>query len=165
MLLRSLYTIAILSIFISCQEVKIVDGDAPAQIEEVISFAEGEHIKWQADYINDEIVITAYLAEGWMTYSQYNENFLGPLPSLITFEENENYSLIGKTSEENVKMKFDKESNDDLSYFETKAIFKQKVKINSGEKFAVKGNVNFMTCNANGCEPPVDFPFEIEINK
>jgi hypothetical protein len=165
MLFRGINILFICTALTSCQESVTLDGDVPSSPQEIISFAEGEHIRWQADLVNDEIVITAHLAEGWMTYSQYNENFIGPLPTIITFEENEQYSLDEGLIEENVKMKFDKESNDDLSYFETKAIFKQKVKINSGEKFAIKGNVNFMTCNASGCEPPVDFPFEIEINK
>ena len=126
-------------------------------------FTEGEHIFWTSKFENNELVFTVELGPEWMTYSQFNQNIMGPLPTLFTFENSDAFELIGSVEESMVKMKHDKEANEELAYFEKVGVFKQKIKINSGEKFVVKGNVNFMTCNQYGCEPPADYSFEIEI--
>ena len=151
--------------FISCQSNTVDEHEQAPLNEDKVVFEEGQHILWKFTYDREEkeLTIIAHLADGWMTYSTYNQNFMGPLPTLITFDKNALYELDGSLVEENLKMKLDEETNEELSYFEKKAIFKQKLIINSGEKFVVTGNVNFMTCNENGCEPPVDYPFEIEI--
>jgi thiol:disulfide interchange protein DsbD len=126
-------------------------------------FEDGEHIFWSSKFENNELIFTVELAPEWMTYSQYNQNVMGPLPTLFSFENNDAYELIGSVEESMVKMKHDKEANEELAYFEKIGVFTQKIKINSGEKFVVKGNINFMTCNQHGCEPPKDYSFEIEI--
>jgi thiol:disulfide interchange protein DsbD len=126
-------------------------------------FAPGEHIFWSYQFKDNILTFTVELAPTWMTYSQYNENFMGPLPTIFSFDSNDAYELVGGVDEALVKMKFDKEANEELTYFENKGIFTQKIKIKTGEKFVLKGNINFMTCNQHGCEPPADYPFEIEI--
>lgn len=126
-------------------------------------FEEGEHIYWSSNYQNEIVTFTVELAPTWMTYSQYNNNFIGPLPTVFTFEPSSDYELIGGVDESLVKLKFDKEANEELTYFEGKGLFFQKIKLKTGEKFVLRGNINFMTCNQHGCEPPSDHPFEIEI--
>ena len=126
-------------------------------------FAPDEHIFWSHKFNDNILTFTVELAPTWMTYSQYNSNFIGPLPTLFTFEGSENYELVGGVDESLAKLKFDEEANEELTYFEGKGIFTQKIKVKTGEKFVVKGSINFMTCNQNGCEPPADYPFEIEI--
>jgi hypothetical protein len=42
--------------------------------------------------------------------------------------------------------------------------FVQKIKPKTNEKILLKGKVNYMLCNDIGCDPPVDYDFEIEIN-
>lgn len=136
---------------------------ATEEMETAHQFAPGENIFWTAKFEANAVVFTVELAPTWMTYSQYNSNFIGPLPTIFSFEESESYELIGSVEESLVKMKFDKEAEEELTYFEGKGIFTQKIKIKTGEKFVLKGNINFMTCNQHGCEPPADYPFEIEI--
>ena len=140
--------------------------DTKSNLENVQSshvFTEGEHIFWSAKQVGESLVFTVELAPTWMTYSQYNQNFMGPLPTMISFDDNNAYELVGSVEESMVKMKFDKEANEELAYFEEIGTFTQKIKINSGEKFVVSGNINYMTCNQHGCEPPTDYSFEIEI--
>lgn len=88
---------------------------------------------------------------------------MGPLPTLISFEENEAYDIVGDIQEEGLKTKFDEESEGEIGYFKDLAIFKQKIKVNSGEEFVLKGNVNYMICNATKCLPPTDYNFELTI--
>jgi hypothetical protein len=138
------------------------DEVVPEQVKGHV-FEDGEHIFWSSNYQDEVVTFTVELAPTWMTYSQYNENFMGPLPTIFSFEPSSHYELIGGVDEALVKMKFDKEANEELTYFEGKGIFTQKIKIKSGEKFVLKGNINFMTCSQHGCEPPADHAFEIEI--
>jgi len=126
-------------------------------------FENGEHIHWEAETEGDYIVIKAWLNTDWNTYSVYNTNFLGPLPTLIFFDDNENFELVGEIEEVGLKSKFDKESESEIGYFENMAVFKQKIKPISGEEFALTGNVNYMICNSNMCLPPADYNFELTI--
>jgi hypothetical protein len=50
----------------------------------------------------------------------------------------------------------------ELTSFTTEAIFKQRVKVKTGNVI-VKGNINFMVCNDGKCLPPTDKSFEIEL--
>ena len=146
--------------------IKIETDHLDTQTKEVTSshvFTDGEHIFWSTKRVGDNIVFTVELAPTWKTYSQYNQNFMGPLPTIISFDSSDAFELVGSTEESMVKMKFDKEANEELAYFEGKGSFTQKIKINSGEKFVVSGNINYMTCNQHGCEPPTDYPFSIEV--
>lgn len=152
--------------FSSCGSSNTIEINTTSEVptqEKGHQFEPGENIYWTSKYEDDELIFIVELAPTWMTYSQYNSNFIGPLPTIFTFEESEHYELIDGVEESLVKMKFDKEANEELTYFEGKGIFTQKIKIKTGEKFVLKGNVNFMTCNQHGCEPPSDHPFEIEI--
>ncbi len=109
-----------------------------------------------------ELKMHGAIDKSWHTYSQYLTSLDGPLPTLITFEENESFQLIDSTLEENTETHFDTTFDIELTSFTTDAIFKQKVKVKNGNVI-VKGNINFMVCNDGKCLPPSDQPFEIEI--
>lgn len=126
-------------------------------------FKDGELIHWEAEMDGDFVLIKAWLDHDWNTYSIYNTNFLGPLPTLITFDQNDQFELIGEIEEIGMKTKYDEESEGEIGYFEDMAVFKQKIKSISGEEFVVTGNVNYMICNATKCLPPTDFSFELII--
>jgi len=81
---------------------------------------------------------------------------------MIDFDPNEHIELIDSTIEENTETHFDTTFEMDLTSFSKEAIFKQKIKVKSGNVI-VKGNINFMVCNDGKCLPPTDKPFEIEI--
>jgi hypothetical protein len=131
--------------------------------ENSYEFKDGEKIHWEAEVDGDFIIMKAWLNKEWNTYSVFNTNFLGPLPTLITFDESEHYELVGDIIEEGLDTKFDEESQSEIGYFSDIAIFKQKIKINSGEEFVLKGNVNYIICNATMCLPPADYNFELTL--
>lgn len=155
--------------FMSCSERELTskeihDKKYPLEVDpDAYVFKEGEKIHWKIHYEAEMVLISFTLISGWKTYSCFNENIFGPLPTYITFEPSEDYELIDKINESLVKKKYDKEAEEELLYFEHTGLFVQKIKPKTNEKFLLKGKVNYMLCNDVGCDPPVDFEFEIEI--
>lgn len=155
--------------FMSCSEQElspkeIHDQKYKVEIDpDAHAFKEGEKIHWKIHYDAEMVFISFALAPGWKTYSCYNDNMFGPLPTYISFEPSEDYELIDKINEPLVKKKYDKDADEELLYFEYSGIFVQKIKPKTNEKFLLKGKINYMLCNDVGCDPPVDFDFEIEI--
>lgn len=125
------------------------------------TFENGEQIHWEVVKENDFIVVKAFLNQDWNTYSIYNTNILGPLPTLISFDNNDHFELVGKVEEVGLKNKYYDEWESNLGYFEDIAVFKQKIKPISGEEFVVSGNVNYIICNSTTCLPPADYHFEL----
>ena len=66
--------------------------------------------------------------------------------------------------ESNSKTKYDPVFQMNLSSFQDKAVFKQKIKILNTNISVVKGELEFMVCNATMCLPPdyVDMLFELK---
>ncbi len=163
----SQYLLSILFLaLLSCSS-ENVEPESPASESEdiatVYQFKDGEQIHWEASKEGNFIVVKAWLNVNWNTYSVHNTNFLGPLPTLISFESSEHYELVGQIKEEGLKTKFDEESKSDIGYFKDVAIFKQEIKPISGEEFVLTGNVNYMICNSTKCLPPADYAFELAI--
>lgn len=113
-----------------------------------------------------EIHFKAIIDKGWYVYSQYN-NPEGPVPTTLVLEENSPHQLLGKATENGHKL----ELNDPV--FGMKVIkFKddfsltQKIKITDKQK-AVKGYLEFMTCDNEKCLPPeqLDFLYDAATDK
>ena len=51
-----------------------------------------------------------------------------------------------------------------IKYFDTKAIFKQRIKLKTQEKFTIKGTVEFMVCSGANCLPPKEIDLSFDIN-
>lgn len=166
MTFKAYFFLAAILMFVSCgtedanTELSLTDEN---QETTSYDFKEGEQIHWETSQDGEFLIIKAYINTKWNAYSVYNTNFLGPLPTLISFEPNEAYELIGDIQEEGLKTKFDEESESEIGYFEDVALFKQKINVNSGEEFVLKGNVNYMICNATKCLPPADYSFELTV--
>lgn len=139
-----------------------------AKDENVVVVAEVlEPVSWEfsANKIGEdefELLLKGNLGDNWHAYSQYLESMDGPLPTLIEFEPNEQIELIDSTLEENTETHFDTTFDMELTSFSKEAIFKQKIKVKSGNVI-VKGNINYMVCTDGKCLPPTDRPFEIEL--
>lgn len=142
-------------------EVKAKDENAVvvAEVLEPITWNFSANKTGENEY---EIVLKGDLEEGWHTYSQYLKSMDGPLPTMIDFEQNDQIELIDSTFEENTETHYDTTFEMDLTSFSKEAIFKQKIKVKSGNVI-VKGNINFMVCTDGKCLPPTDKPFEIEL--
>jgi len=51
-----------------------------------------------------------------------------------------------------------------VTYFEKTVTFQQKIKL-KGNVSAIKGQLEYMTCNDKKCLPPVDVDFSIPLGK
>lgn len=124
-----------------------------------------EEVSWSFHYdnSNESIVIEANIEEGWHLYSQNIDKNAGPVPTTFEFIENSEINIFGKTTEPQSITKFDENFGGELSFFEGKVVFNQKVKVlNSAIQ---KGVVTYMICNDEICLPPKDVEFEVVIDK
>ncbi len=116
-----------------------------------------------------EVVLHGKIDKGWHTYSQHMDMGEGPLPTLITFEQNDEVELLDSIVEIGTHTHYDETFKMDVTYFEDEVNFRQKIKLNKVDpangKVVVKGNINYMVCENERCLPPTDAPFEIEINE
>ena len=131
-----------------------------AQIQDPVDWSFSvEHLSDQS--IN--LIIEADIEEGWNVYSQYVDPD-GPVPTTFSFIQSEEFELVGSVEESNSKTKYDPVFQMNLSSFQDKAVFKQKIKILNSNISVVKGELEFMVCNATMCLPPdyVDMLFELK---
>ena len=110
------------------------------------------------------LIFTASIEEGWHVYSQILESDDGPVATEVTFTPNPNYELIGKTTESKTYKEYDPNFEMNLTFFKTKAVLKQKIKLISDQLFQVEGSVYFMVCNESMCLPPSDASHTFRLN-
>lgn len=110
------------------------------------------------------VFLRATIQPGWHIYSQ-NVKDGGPIKTSFTFTKSKEYALVGKTSEPTPTSKYEEAFKMDVTYFENTVTFQQKVKLNSPNTKAVKGQLEFMTCNDHKCLPPEDVDFSIPLGK
>lgn len=124
-------------------------------------------VKWsfsQAPVEGDvwEITFTGTLDDGWYVYSQFQVSDDGPLPTTISYNKGNHYSLVGKSVESgNKKTGHDEMFDMVVTKFAKKFIIKQKVKVTDASK-PVTGTLEYQTCDDSKCLPPepVDFSFK-----
>ena len=124
-------------------------------------------VKWftSVEKVSDseyDLVIQAMIETGWHLYSQDVPED-GPIPTTFIFESTADFELVGSTSEEEGHTVDDPVFQMEIKYFENKAIFKQRIKVLSENKFKITGEVEFMVCDDAQCLPPtfVDLNFSI----
>lgn len=109
-----------------------------------------------------DIIFTATIDDGWHVYSQFLKDD-GPIPTSFHFDESKDYKLIGKTTESgNKKESYDAMFSMQLIWFESKAVFTQRVEVLSPTA-VVKGYYEYETCNDRSCLPPEDVDFNFEL--
>jgi len=102
-----------------------------------------------------DLIFTADIEPHWHVYSQIVEGIDGPLPTEFTYHnQEENYELIGKTSEPNVEPIYDDVFAMDIKFFEDKAVFKQKIKLLNPDITEISSEVFFMVCDDERCLAP-----------
>jgi thiol:disulfide interchange protein DsbD len=128
-----------------------------------------EPVQWsfRTEKLNDSeynLIFSATIDEGWHIYSQ-NIKGKGPVPTSLTLEANSKMELIGKAVEStsapaNRSEGMDKTFNMKLIKFKKDYTLTQKVKLSDTTQ-AIKGFVNFMSCDKDKCLPPkaIDFAF------
>lgn len=125
-------------------------------------------VSWQYStiQINEntvDLVMTANIEPGWHLYSQFIPEG-GPIPTSFTFVSSEAYKLSGKVSEPKPHEEYDPNFEMVLKFFDTQAVFKQRITVRSEADFQVKGELEFMVCNDEMCMPPVyvDMDFAVK---
>ena len=126
-------------------------------------------VNWDTsvEKINDsefDLLITAEIESGWHLYSQ-NVPEGGPIPTSIKIPLDESkYQLIGSVQEGEGHEEYDNVFEMDIKYFESKAVFKQRIRLLSSEKITINGVLEFMVCDDTNCLPPteVDLTFEVQ---
>ena len=99
-----------------------------------------------------DLILTATIEEGWHMYAQ--DAGEGPVSTNFTFFENTAIQYIGNVNEGIPQEEYDPNFESVLRYFETKAVFTQRIKLLSNESSIVKGEFEFMVCNSAMCLPP-----------
>lgn len=124
-----------------------------------------ENVSWSLHYDNssESIMIEADIAEGWHLYSQNIDENVGPIPTSFEFMGNTEIQILGKTTEPQSITKYDENFGGELSFFEDKVVFNQKVKVSNST--ILKGIVTYMICNDEICLPPKEVEFEVIIEK
>jgi thiol:disulfide interchange protein DsbD len=110
------------------------------------------------------VFLKASIDNGWHIYSQ-NVKEGGPIKTSFKFTPSKDYTLVGKPVEPKPTTRFEKAFSMNVSFFEKEVVFQQKIKLNSPNATAVKGSLEFMTCNDQKCLPPDDVNFTIPLGK
>lgn len=117
-----------------------------------------EPVKWsfQQQAKSDsivELIFSATIEDGWHLYGM-NLPEDGPIPTAIHFDTTENVDFIDEVFSNSIPIKqFDETFQMELSWFDSKAVFVQKIKTKQ-EKYNIDGYVEFMACNNQSCLPP-----------
>ncbi|OEY74072.1 protein-disulfide reductase DsbD family protein [Salegentibacter salarius] len=148
--------------FIQLQAQYFNDGSEESQMDDPIT--------WEAsvEKENDSIfnlVFTATLEDGWHLYSQ-KEADIDIAPIATTFSYNnaeENFKLIGETSEPDIEPIYDQVFEADITYFEEEAVFTQQIKVQPGSNPGIVAEIYFSVCDDEKCLPPETERFNISL--
>lgn len=104
----------------------------------------------------------AKMEKDWVIYSQYTSEG-GPLPTEFNFDINPSLVLIEDVIElDKPLVKFDALFEIDVTKFENKAHFVQKIQTKS-ENQVLEGYVRYMSCNGMKCLPPKNVDFSLSL--
>ena len=108
-----------------------------------------------------ELTFIASIDEPWHMYSQFVDDEI--LATKFTFIYGGD-TIVSKLKEPKPSEEYDETSDIMLLYFSEKAVFTQKIEINSVDKIEISGYVDFIVCDNGSCLPPdySEFLFTIE---
>jgi thiol:disulfide interchange protein DsbD len=111
-----------------------------------------------------EIQIKAQLDPHWHLYSQHVAPG-GPIPTQFDFIDTaENYKLMGETIEPEGIENYDGVFEMDIKYFETEAVFTQKIALINPDVSGIKVDVTYMVCDDTHCLAPTTESYEIPLD-
>ena len=129
---------------------------------------DGSPVSWQfsskkLNATTYEVQLSASLDEDWHIYSQSTPKG-GPSATLVTFTKNPLITLTGGVKEVGkLEQHFEPLFGVKVKQYSNRVDFVQTVTVKAGVKTALKGNVEFMTCNENECLPPRKVNFSLEL--
>ncbi|WP_299118929.1 thioredoxin family protein [uncultured Winogradskyella sp.] len=115
-----------------------------------------EPTKWESsvEKVSDteyNLIFKANIDSGWSIYSQKSNGGFAPTTFFDFKNQENNYELIGETSEPNVAPIFDKIFEEDVVKFKDKAVFTQKIKLLNGNLKQIEVSVDYQTCDDSKC--------------
>jgi DsbC/DsbD-like thiol-disulfide interchange protein len=121
-------------------------------------------VSWKAEYraAAGEVVITAFIENGWHTYSQRPTD-AGPIPTSFTFAPVKGVKLIGKPEETDAHEEFVPAFDAKIFVFKGKAEFRQKVELAGKGPFTLPLKVEYMSCNDMMCLPPKTLDLTVKL--
>jgi len=109
-----------------------------------------------------DLILTASIDNNWHIYSQFIGTG-GPVPTSFVFKPSTGYVLVGKVREKPRPNKiFEKVFDMEVTFFEKKAVFTQKVKLKVPTA-KIQGSLTFMVCDDSQCLPPEDIDFSFDL--
>lgn len=110
-----------------------------------------------------ELQFTAIIDPGWYIYGTDLAPG-GPIPTAITFLDIEGYELVGDLRYPEAVVKYDPNFDMDIPMYGDRVSFRQTVRVFSDNQVAVRGEVQFMSCDDQRCLPPdyIDFSFTLD---
>jgi thiol:disulfide interchange protein len=97
------------------------------------------------------LLMHASIEENWHLYTQ-NIPDGGPIPTTFTFDNpNNDFELVGETTESESHTSFDKIFEMDLGYFDISATFTQKIRLLNKDLSTVNVLVDFQSCDDEKC--------------
>ncbi|MFD2035490.1 protein-disulfide reductase DsbD family protein, partial [Belliella marina] len=149
---KSFLFITILLLLIKLPSIAQIQDPVKWSFSSKAGSAEGEVI----------LVLKAQIDSHWHIYSQFIEEG-GPVPTSFTFTPSDDYELVGKVKEISKVIKgFDQTFGMDIAWFDSEAIFEQKIKLKK-EFSSVSGGLVYMVCDDAQCLPPADVDFTIPV--
>ncbi|HEY9001820.1 MAG TPA: protein-disulfide reductase DsbD N-terminal domain-containing protein [Mucilaginibacter sp.] len=140
--------------------VLLISAASYAQIESPVKWS------YAAKKLNDKeavVFLRATIQDGWHIYS-LNVGDGGPIKTSFKFTPSKEYALAGTVSEPTPIKKYEEAFKMNVTYFEKTVTFQQKIKL-KGNVSAIKGQLEYMTCNDKKCLPPEDVDFSIPLGK
>ena len=108
-----------------------------------------------------DVVFTGKIDAGWHVYSTDLPSG-GPISATLTTEKAEGAKAEGKLKAKgDEKDHFDQLFNMKVRYFENNVTFVQRYKI-TGEKYDIKGFLEYGACNDRTCMPPTEVEFSFQ---
>ncbi len=126
-----------------------------------------EPIKWSSRVEQSKpgeatLIVSAKIDPTWHLYSQFIGDG-GPIKTTFTFQPDKNYTRVGVVTESEVVDTYDKVFEMPMKYFENKAEFRQKIKLNTEASFKIKVSVEYMMCDDSHCLAPTEQGFTFDI--
>ncbi len=125
-------------------------------------------VKWKTSVkkISDKesvLIATANIEADWHLYSQEIPKG-GPIPTLFSFTGDQRYLKKGNTKEGEGHTVDDDMFDMRIKYFDNKAVFTQKIRLKTTEKFTISGTVEYMVCSGENCLPPKEVELTFKVN-
>ena len=108
------------------------------------------------------LYLKADVDPGWHIYAQ-NIPKGEAISTSFRFSSSPNYKINGGTNQPKPITKFEKSLDLNVSYYEKSVVFTQKIKLNKKVPTVVKGEVDFMVCDAIRCLPSETITFSIPV--